>query len=146
MPAGRPPQKTALVESLTGPEELKARLRVILATLSGELTIAQACQQLNVGESRFHELRKQALEGALKAIEPGQSGRPGKELTPEQAKLQEMQQQLEKLEYELRLSKTQAELAKALPHVVHLAEPEVEQDSPLPPKKRRRPNYRHRWR
>jgi transposase-like protein len=145
MPAGRPPQKTALVESLSGPEELKTRLRVILATLSGELTIAQACEQLNVGESRFHELRKQALEGALKAIEPGQSGRPGKEVTPEEAKLQELQNQVTELEFQLRTSKVQVELAQALPHVLHIEPTEIETTTPPSKKRRRRPNYRHRW-
>lgn len=144
MPSGRPPQKTALVESLTGPEELKARLRVILATLAGELTIAQACEQLQVGESRFHELRKQALEGALKAIEPGQAGRPGQHLTPEQVKLQEMQKQLDQLELELRASKAETEVARTMPHLLKAKPGEQAPYSPLK-KRRGRPNYRHRW-
>jgi len=53
------------VDRLDGPEELKWRLRVLLDTLAGRVSVAQACEELGVSESRLHELRRQALVGAL---------------------------------------------------------------------------------
>ena len=81
MKRGRPPKKSALVDAISGPEETKQRLRVILATVAGELTIPEACKQLKIGETRFYDLRAQALEAAFKGILPGV---PGLKITPRQ--------------------------------------------------------------
>ena len=61
----RPPGGVGHVDRLDGPEELKWRLRVLLDTLAGRVSVAQACEELGVSESRLHELRRQALVGAL---------------------------------------------------------------------------------
>ncbi|MCZ7607573.1 MAG: hypothetical protein M5U25_16200 [Planctomycetota bacterium] len=87
MTRGRPPLKSALVDALPGPEEDKRRLRLILATVSGELTVAQACEQLGVGETRFFDLRRQALESALAGIAPREPGRPQQQESPEAARI-----------------------------------------------------------
>ena len=114
MKRGRPPKKSALVDAIAGPEETRERLRVILATVSGELTIPQACEKLKIGETRFYDLRAQALEAAFKGILPKEPGRPAKEETPEQARLNEMQKRLDAMELELKTAKIKAELTQAM--------------------------------
>ena len=135
MKRGRPPQKSALVDAISGPEETKNRLRVILATVSGELTIPEACKQLKIGETRFYDLRAQALEAAFKGILPGVPGRPSKEETPEQAKLREMQQRLDAMELELKTAEIKVELAQGL------AAPS-DQSEPVQKKRRHPRNHR----
>jgi hypothetical protein len=66
----------SLVDALDAPEAEKHRLRIVLRTIASEITIAQACEELGVGESRFHEIRRTALEGALAALGPQPIGRP----------------------------------------------------------------------
>jgi transposase-like protein len=79
----RPPAGVGHVDRLDGPEDLKWRLRVLLETLVGHISVAQACEELGVSESRLHELRRQALVGALGALMPRPPGRPAAaETTP----------------------------------------------------------------
>ena len=79
MARGRPPRGSAHVDSLDGPDELKQRLRVLLDTLSGTCTIDEACCKLGVSAARLHEMRHQALAGALEALTPGRAGRPARD-------------------------------------------------------------------
>jgi hypothetical protein len=52
MPAGRKPLTIAdQVNRLPGSPAAKARLRVILANLAGEIGIADACRELGIEES-----------------------------------------------------------------------------------------------
>lgn len=118
MQRGRPPQQSALVDALSGPEEDKRRLRVILATITGELSISQACIQLDVSESRLFDLRKQALEAALQGIKPGKPGRPSKEPSAEEQQIQELKQKAKDLEYQLYTRQVRDELLASLPHVL----------------------------
>ena len=131
MKRGRRPRKSALVDSLSGPEETKQRLRVIMATISGELSIADACARLGIQETRFFDLRAQALEGALNGIAPGKPGRPSREDTPEQMKLKEMQKRLDAMEIELQAARIKVELAEVM----------ATGNPPLPPAQKKR---RHR--
>jgi hypothetical protein len=76
MGRGRPITGVALVERLDGPRALRRRVRVVLATIAGGLTIAQACAELGIGRTQFHALRWRILEGALAALRPRPRGRP----------------------------------------------------------------------
>ena len=135
MKRGRRPKKSALVDALAGPEPSKQRLRVIMATISGELSIPDACFQLGIQETRFFVLRAQALEGALMGILPGVPGRPSKEDTPEQAKLKEMQKRLDAMELELKTAKIKIELTEALAAA-------KQPNAPVQKKRRQRQNHR----
>ena len=134
MKRGRPSKKSALVDAIAGPDATRERLRVILATVSGELTIPQACEKLKIGETRFYDLRAQALEAAFKGILPKEPGRPAKEETPEQARLKEMQQRLDAMELELKTAKIKAELTQAMA---------AGKEPPPAQKKRRHPRNRY---
>jgi hypothetical protein len=113
---GRPPDGIGHVDRLDGPEELKQRLKVLLGTLDGSKSVEEACAELGVSASRLHELRKEALEGALQALQPRPSGRPAK---PEAmtTKEQELQARVDALEEDLQLAYVRTELALAMPHL-----------------------------
>jgi hypothetical protein len=80
MARGRPGLGVGHVDRLLGDEESKERLRVILRTTAGELTVEEACARLGIGESRFHEIRQAALQAALLALEVGPPGAPAPSL------------------------------------------------------------------
>jgi hypothetical protein len=64
------------VDRLEGSEVAKKRLRIILETISGKRSVLQARQLLRLSETRFHEIREEALRAALEALSPSPSGRP----------------------------------------------------------------------
>lgn len=112
----RPPEGVGHVNRLDGPEDLKSRLRVLLDTLAGRMSVAQACAELGVSESRLHELRREALTGALGALMPKPAGRPATaESTP--AREKELEARIEELEVDLQAALVRTELALAMPEL-----------------------------
>jgi hypothetical protein len=75
---GRRPLAAGHVEHLNGSELAKLRLSLILRTMLGELSVAEACAELEVCESRFHALRTHWLQESLELLEPRRTGRPPK--------------------------------------------------------------------
>ena len=67
---GRWPSGREYVDKLSGSAETKERLKTIFDTMYGEKRLLEACAQLDIGETRFHQLRELALQAALAAIEP----------------------------------------------------------------------------
>ncbi len=118
MPAGRPSDGLAHVDRLEGDEESKRRLRVVLATLTGEMIVVDACERLGVGESRLHDLRRQALEGALAGLTPGVPGRPKSVEEPTGDRLGELEREIRELRIELEAAYVRTELALGMPHVL----------------------------
>lgn len=116
--AGRPPSRLAHVDRLDGPEGRKHRLRVILQTLTDEGSVAAACRELGVSESRFHDLRRQALQGALDGLAPRPSGRPRKAVATEPDRVQALEHQVQELEVDLEAQRIRAELALVMPHLM----------------------------
>jgi transposase-like protein len=106
-----------LVQHLAGSAQAKQRLSVVLQTLAGERTVAQACAELGIGESRFHALRNQVLQQTLDALEPKPLGRPT--AAPEDARLARLQQEIRSLTVDLRAAQVREELAMMLPRVLH---------------------------
>lgn len=116
MSRGRPPDGIGHVDRLEGPEELKQRLKVLLATLDGSKSVVEACAELGVSESRLHELRKEVLEGALQALQPRASGRPAKP-EPGTPRERELQAHIKALEEDLQMAYVRTEMALAMPHM-----------------------------
>jgi len=117
MARGRPPLGPGLVEGLGGSEHARERLRIILETITGGRTVAQACEALGISEAAFHKLRLKALEAALAGLEPKPAGRPAKEVTPEQARVEELERELKMMELQLFASQVREEIALAMPHL-----------------------------
>lgn len=78
MRTGRKPLAAGHVDHLQGSDHARLRLRLILECMLGNMTVPVACEQLGIGEARFHALRNQWLQEALELLEPRRTGRPPK--------------------------------------------------------------------
>ena len=123
---GRPPKGAGLVEQLEGSEAAKERLKQILKTFTGELTVAEASRMLGIGEARFHALRCEMLEAATQALEPKAKGRPAApEPTQEKRELTELKEQVDDLTVELKAAHIRTKIALVMPHLL-VSEEELE--------------------
>jgi transposase-like protein len=114
---GRPPVGLGHVDRLQGSDDLKERLRVVLATITGDLSVEQACEHLGVGPSRLHEMRRQALEGALAGLMPARTGRPSAATDAKTDRERALEQKVQDLEVDLQAALVRTELALAMPHL-----------------------------
>src|SRR5512133_2360187 len=72
---GRPVKGAELVNDLDGSYAACERLRLILQTLAGTLSMPQACQVLGISRSRFQAMRREFLARAPMLLEPRPRGR-----------------------------------------------------------------------
>jgi len=108
----------ALADKVDGSEQAKVRLKIILQTIAGEMSIADACRQLGLSEARFHELRQQWMQDACAALEPKPVGRP-KEMTVEaELELLRLHRENKNLQMHLRAAQIREEIGIAIPHVL----------------------------
>ena len=114
---GRKPAGPEYVDHLTGTEQAKERLKVVLETLAGRCRIQEACQRLGISEPRFHQLRQQVLEAALERLEPQPAGRKPAPRSPEQIRLTTLADELAAKDVELRAAQARAEIALTLPRL-----------------------------
>jgi hypothetical protein len=112
---GRLPSGPEYVEKLQGPPDAKRRLGAILRTLSGACRVQEACEELGVSEARFHQLRQEALQGALDGLLPRPAGRPA--APPADGRVSELRQENEGLRLELLAAQTREEIALVLPRL-----------------------------
>jgi hypothetical protein len=115
---GRKPAGPQIAERLEGSPWAKQRLSVFLETIAGQLTVPEACQQLEIGQSRFHELRNRTLQATLDALEPRPPGRPAKPTSPEQAEIDTLKAELRRLHGELETAQMLTHLARIDPGVL----------------------------
>jgi len=118
MGAGRPPEGPKHVDKLDGDEEAKRRLRIVLETLSGERSVEEACADLGVSASRFHEMRREALQAALDGLAPGASGRPKRPAEVDPGRQAALEHENKELRLELQGSLVRTEIALLMPHVL----------------------------
>jgi len=116
--SGRPPEGPNLAERLDAPEDDRRRLRVILETVAGQRTIASACEELGIKPARFHELRTQALQGAVEAIAPRSAGRPPRPDSTPDPKIVELEAKVRDLDLELRATQVREQIALTMPHLI----------------------------
>jgi hypothetical protein len=134
---GRRPTGANLVNGLEGSEQAKIRLKTILQTMTGELSIPEACGTLGICETRIHDLRWQVLQTALDCLEPRLVGRPPRVPNPLDFRLAELEGENRQLQVELKASEIRRELAENLPRVVPQAQ-EPEKKTKVQAKKRLR--------
>jgi hypothetical protein len=118
MAKGRPSLGPALADKVEGSEQAKVRLKIILQTIAGEMSVADACQQLALSEARFHELRQQWMQDACAALEPKALGRPKETTIEEELELLRLHRENKNLEKHLRAAQIREEIAIAMPHVL----------------------------
>jgi hypothetical protein len=114
---GRLPSGPEYIDKLEGEVEEKERLKTILATMYGEKRLLEACADLGLGETRFHQLRETALQGALAAIVRRPAGRPSLASLSESEQIRMQQQRIEELELALEEAQVREEIALVLPQV-----------------------------
>jgi transposase-like protein len=107
----RPNKGLAHVDSLDGDPETKWRLKVVLATLSGEMLVDEAVDELDVGPTQFANLRRQALQGALGALGPKPVGRPARTSEYGEDEVEALRQRIRELEHDAQLLRSRLELA-----------------------------------
>lgn len=110
---GRKPLATGHVDHLQGSDHARLRLRLILECMLGDTTVHAACEQLGIGESRFHAMRNQWMQEALELLEPRRTGRP-----PKRPAEDELLQRVARLESEKRELEQQLRLSEAREQVV----------------------------
>ena len=122
---GRPSDGPNHVDRLTGPEDRKRRLRVILETLSGRKTVKQASAEIGISEARFHAMRKEALQAALDGLEPGHAGRPPAVDPPETAgDPRTLQAEVADLRQQLHAAEVRTEIGLTMPHLLRGRDPD----------------------
>ena len=112
---GRKPKGAELITNLEGSEPACERLRRIVETLAGRASVADVCAELGIGESRFHQLRSDALQAALDSLEPRPAGRPPQAASPVDVRIAELERELRELKWELQACQIRLELADVLP-------------------------------
>lgn len=103
------------IDELDGTPEEKRRLKTILKTVFGVSRLFESCGALVVGETRFRQLRRQALQGALDALKPKPPGRPSKASIADAQRLRELEQLLAEKELQLQQALVREEVALILP-------------------------------
>ncbi len=112
--AGRKPLGPELVQHLEGSDHAKERFQVMLETLAGRSTIAQACERLGIGEAMFHRLRIEVLQAGLSRLEPRPIGRPPRETSSEAARIAEFEERLTQLDQECKTAEVRLEITQVL--------------------------------
>src|SRR5215471_8108997 len=107
----RPNKGLGHVDALEGDPESKWRLQVILATLTGEMLVEEAYDELEIGPTQLASLRRRALQGALDALVPRASGRPRKEVTVSAEEVAALRARNAELERQLTEMRARVELA-----------------------------------
>jgi hypothetical protein len=134
---GRRPSGPEYVDHLQASELAKLRVKTILDTLTGKCRVQEACERLGVSEPRFAQLRERFLLAGLERMEPRQAGRPPRQLSPIEAEILALKEQLADTQVELRAAGVRAEIALALPKVVQPTFEEREKKNRGPRKRRR---------
>jgi hypothetical protein len=112
---GRRPSGPEYVEKLHGSPDAKERLTVILETLFERCRVREACARLGIAETRFHQIRIDALQAALDNLELRPAGRPPRADPESAARICELEAKVQTLQIELRAAQARAEIALALP-------------------------------
>lgn len=128
-----------LAQHLDGSEVAKQRLEGILATITGELSIPEACQQLGISEARLYQLRTAVLEAGLSCLEPRPLGRRAHVQSVDAVQIAELKEQLEDAQWEQKATEVRAVIAETMPHLQ--SDESVKKTTDL---KRRRKTLKHK--
>lgn len=114
---GRHPSGPEYVHKLDGSKEAKDRLQTVLEVVSGDCRVLEACAKLDISEPRFHQIRIEALQGALTNLEARPAGRPSRNDSESTERIRILEEELQALRIELRAAQTRTEIALTLPHL-----------------------------
>jgi len=112
---GRHPSGPAFVAKLDGSGQAKERLQVLLETMADTCRVGEACERLGISEQRFDQIRIEALQAAVHALEPGIAGRPAHTPHPAEVEVERLKKRLAESEAKREAALIRAELAVTLP-------------------------------
>lgn len=138
---GRHPSGPEFVWRLQGSAQAKQRLQLLLETLAGSCRVGEACQRLQISEPRFDQIRIEALQAALRELEPGVAGRPSSQPHPAEVEVGRLKERIAQLEAESKAALIRAEVAVTLPQAGKV---EAKKASRSPSRRSRRPPSRKR--
>lgn len=115
---GRPVKGSELVEGLEASAGARLRLRLVIETISGSVTVAEACRELGIGESRFYAMRREALAGAAAGLEPSPAGRPPKPRPQDDPEREDLRRELLEARLELQAARLREQIAIAMPELL----------------------------
>jgi len=118
MTTGRKPLGPRLAENLDASEIARKRLRIILETLSGEKNIEQACRELGISQPMFFKMRNVFLDESVELLEPRAPGRKKHELSPDEIRLRELEEENLDLRLKLEAEMVKTEIALVMPHLL----------------------------
>jgi hypothetical protein len=135
---GRWPSGPEYIDKLLGDAESKERLKAVLDTLYGQARLLEVCDQLDIRETRFHQLRWLALQGALSALMPRPAGRPSRASASQSEEIHALKQRVAELERALLEAQVREEIALVLPHLQRTdghGERETGEEKKMPPRR-----------
>ena len=116
---GRPHQGAELVEKLEEcSDEARQRLKVIVQTLAGEITVEEACEILNISRSAFNKLRTGFIASAVHLLEPKKPGRKKREVSAELIENGKLRAENERLKFQLKAQQLREEIGILMPHLL----------------------------
>jgi len=111
-----------LIESLDADLETKRRLKAVLGTLTGLISVSDACRELGLGRSRFYELRDELLQALVAALAPKPAGRRRAiEPVASREELERVRRERDELEQENWRLRVQQDLLLAWPNALSRA-------------------------
>jgi hypothetical protein len=124
---------------LQGSDQARQRLEVLLETVAGSCRVSEACERLGISEQRFDQIRIEALQAAVQALEPHPTGRPPRVVSAEEMEVEQLRARIVELEAERTAALIRAELAVTLPQASDVA---AKKASRSPSQDRRPPSRR----
>ena len=113
-PHGKGP---GLVEHLPGSDQAKRKLRIVLETIADRKSVQEACQELGIGKTAFHEMRARLLEEALGLMEPRPPGRPRHTVSAGEDRVVQLEAEVRRLRTEVDIAHVREEILLAMPGV-----------------------------
>ena len=103
----------ALVDGTRASRDARERTKVILLTLARESSVQTGYERLGMGRTRFQDLRRRMIEGAVQALEERPAGRPRRRRERDGSELQELRGRLVELEQELLRTRAELDVARS---------------------------------
>ena len=122
MRRGRPQLGPDLVDNLDVDAATADRMRLVLETINGTVSTAEAASRLGITDSAFCKLRRRCLESMAAAATGGTPGRPPtppEEISPEQ--VAELERRLRELKFQVEGARLREQIALLCPEA--LADP-----------------------
>jgi hypothetical protein len=102
-----------LVDRTRASREARERTKVILLTLTRQWSVRNGYERLGVGRTRFQDLRRRMIRGAVWAVEERAVGRPRRAVEPEPRETLALRRRIGELEHELLVVRAELDIARS---------------------------------